>query len=243
MIPINKKTAIQVTALMIAFTGAMCALYRFGVFDLFTNKDRLLHFIEQHRANAAIFFVGLQILQVVAAPIPGEMTGFVGGIVFGTFWGIVYSTIGLTIGSLLAFVLARRVGRPLVEKLVNPETIKRYDYVMKHKGMFLAFLMFIIPGFPKDYLCYLLGLGHMGLFSFLIVSTFGRLIGTSLLTLGGTLFRAERYYALSLVASIALAIILFTMIYRNNIERLFRRIRAGQYQKARANRKRTTGQK
>ncbi len=91
----------------------------------------------------------------MAAPIPGEVTGFVGGIVFGTFWGIVYSTIGLTIGSFLAFILARRVGRPLVDKLVNPEIIKRYDYVMKHKGMFLAFLMFLMPGFPKDYLCYL----------------------------------------------------------------------------------------
>jgi uncharacterized membrane protein YdjX (TVP38/TMEM64 family) len=80
-----------------------------------------------------------------------------------------------------AFGLARLAGRPLVEKLVSPETIKRYDYVMKHKGLFLAFLLFLIPGFPKDYMCYLLGLGHMGQRDFLIVSTTGRLLGTVLL--------------------------------------------------------------
>ena len=114
---------------------------------------------------------------------------------FGTGWGILYSTIGLTIGSWIAFMLARLAGRPLVEMIVKPETIKRYDYVMKHKGMFLAFLMFLIPGFPKDILCYLLGLGHMGQRDFLLVSTTGRLLGTTLLTLGGTLFRDQTVWS------------------------------------------------
>jgi uncharacterized membrane protein YdjX (TVP38/TMEM64 family) len=239
---INNKTAAQLLGIVVVFSAAIYLLYYFSVFELFTDKDRLLSFISQHRTYAAVIFIGLQILQVVAAPIPGEVTGFVGGVIFGTLWGIIYSTIGLTCGSLLAFLLARWIGRPLVEKLVTRETITRYDYIMKHKGMFLAFLMFLIPGFPKDYLCYLLGLGHMGLISFLIVSTFGRLLGTTLLTMGGTFFRAERYYALSTVAGFGIAILLFTMIYRNNIERWFRKIRAAQHQKSRARRKRRNGQ-
>ena len=234
--PTNRRILLQAAAIACVFAIVVYALYHFGLFDFFTNKDRILHFIQQHRHYAAMIFIGLQILQVVAAPIPGEVTGFVGGVFFGTFWGIVYSTIGLTIGSLLAFIVARRVGRPIVEKLVNTDTIKRYDYVMKHKGMFLAFLMFLIPGFPKDYLCYMLGLGHMGMINFLVVSTIGRLLGTTLLTMGGTLFRAERYYALFLVTGIGIAIILFAMIYRDNIERWFRKIRATQYRTTRAKR-------
>ena len=143
---------------------------------------------------------------------------------------------GLALGSWLAFQLARLAGRPLVELLVNPETIKRYDYVMKHKGMFLAFLMFLIPGFPKDILCYLLGLGHMRQRDFLVVSTPGRLLGTTLLTLGGTFFRHRRYGALFTLAGVCIFIILLTMVYRETIERWFRRLRAYQLIKRRADR-------
>jgi uncharacterized membrane protein YdjX (TVP38/TMEM64 family) len=120
--------------------------------------------------------------------------------------------------------------------VVKPETIKRYDYVMKHKGMFLAFLMFLIPGFPKDILCYLLGLGHMGQRDFLLVSTTGRMLGTSLLTLGGAFFRERRYGALSTLFGISILLILLTMIYRETIERWFRKLRATQLLKHRADR-------
>ena len=226
MIAVNKKTIGQAISTLIVFVAAMYLLYVWGVFDFFTDKHRMLAFIDEHRTYAAFIFIGFQILQVVAAPIPGEVTGFVGGVFFGTFWGIFYSTIGLTIGSWIAFILARLVGRPLVEKLVKPETIGKYDYVMKHKGMFLAFLMFLIPGFPKDYLCYLLGLGHMRQGEFLAVSILGRLLGTSLLTMGGTFFRDERYGALSIVTGVCVAVILLTMIFRDKIERLLRRFRA-----------------
>jgi uncharacterized membrane protein YdjX (TVP38/TMEM64 family) len=133
-------------------------------------------------------------------------------------------------------MLARLAGRPLVETIVKPETIKRYDYVMKHKGLFLAFLMFLIPGFPKDILCYILGLGHMGQRDFLLVSTTGRLLGTTLLTLGGTFFRDKRYGALFTLLGISMLLILLTMVYRVTIERWFRRQRAAQLLKHRADR-------
>lgn len=218
----------------LVFVGLAYLLYAFGLIDYFTDKDLLLKVINEHRTYAALIFIGLQALQVVAAPIPGEVTGFVGGMFFGAASGILYSTIGLTIGSWIAFLLARLAGRPLVEKVVNAETINKYDYVMKHKGLFLAFLMFLIPGFPKDILCYLLGLGHMGQREFLLVSTSGRLLGTTLLTLGGTFFRAGHYGALFTLVGFSLLLILLTMIYRENIERWFRKLRAAQHLKHRA---------
>jgi uncharacterized membrane protein YdjX (TVP38/TMEM64 family) len=129
-------------------------------------------------------------------------------------------------------------GRPVIEKIVNPETIRRYDYVMKHKGLFLAFLMFLIPGFPKDILCYILGLGHMGHRDFLLVSTTGRLLGTVLLTLTGEFFRDRRYVPFFTVLGISIACVLFVMVYRKSIERLFRKVRLRQRLKARRERSR-----
>lgn len=238
MIKPDKKTIAGFVVAGLVLGGIIYLLYALGFIDYFTDRRRLLNFISRHRAYAALIFIGFQMLQVIAAPVPGEVMGFVGGMFFGTTWGILYSTIGLTLGSWMAFLLARLAGRPLVEMVVKPETIKQYDYVMKHKGLFLAFLMFLIPGFPKDLLCYLLGLGHMGQRDFLIVSTSGRLLGTVLLTLGGVYFRDQRYGALFTLAGVSIFLILLTMIYRKSIEQWFRRIRAAHLVKTRTERDR-----
>ncbi|MHB8844456.1 MAG: TVP38/TMEM64 family protein [Nitrospirota bacterium] len=234
MFKLDRKSILQLLFIATLLTVGTYLLYYFGLIDLFLDRQRLLAFIQEHRAYATLIFIGLQSLQVVAAPVPGEVTGFVGGYLFGTFWGIVYSTIALTIGSWTAFMIARLLGRHIVEVVVSAEVIKRYDYVMKHKGLFLAFLMFLIPGFPKDLLCYLLGLGHMGQRDFLLVSTTGRLLGTTLLTVGGTLFRDARYGAFFSVVGIGIGTILLVMIYRENIERWFRLLRARHHRKSRA---------
>ena len=220
----DKKTVLLLLLLVGVILGGAYLMYATGMIDLLTSKNRLLQFIKENRAHAATIFIGLQIVQVVAAPVPGEVTGFVGGILFGPVWGVVYSTIGLTIGSWLAFMLARLLGRPLVERLVCAETIQRYDYVMQHKGLLLAFLMFLIPGFPKDILCYVLGLGHMQQRDFLLVSASGRLLGTVLLTMGGTYFRDAHYGALFTIVGVSLGIILIAMIYRDRIELVLRRM-------------------
>jgi uncharacterized membrane protein YdjX (TVP38/TMEM64 family) len=234
MITFGRKTIIGLVLTGLVLAGLLYLLYANGFIEYFTDRRRLLNLINAHRAYAALIFIGLQALQVVVAPVPGEVSGFVGGVFFGTARGVLYSTVGLTLGSWMAFMLARLAGRPLVELVVKTETIKRYDYVMKHKGMFLAFLMFLIPGFPKDILCYLLGLGHMGQRDFLVVSTSGRLLGTVLLTLGGAFFRHRRYGALFTLAGVCIFIILLAMIYRETIERWFRSMRAAQLIKHRA---------
>ena len=220
----DKKTILLILLAVAVMGGMVYALYATGMMDLLTSKNRLLQFIRENRTHAATIFIGLQIVQVVAAPLPGEVTGFVGGILFGPLWGVVYSTIGLTIGSWAAFMLARLLGRPIVERIASHETIERYDYVMQHKGLLLAFLMFLIPGFPKDILCYILGLGHMRIRDFLIVSASGRLLGTVLLTMGGTFFRDARYGAFFTLIGISLLIILLIMIYRDRIERGLQRL-------------------
>lgn len=231
----DKKTAAGL-AIFIGVTAlVLYLLFPMGMIKYFTNRQLLLELIREHKAHAVSIFIGLQALQVVAAPVPGEVTGFVGGMLFGKLGGVVYSSIGLTIGSWLAFMIARLAGRPFVEKVVDPETIKRYDYVMRHKGLFLAFLLFLIPGFPKDLLCYMLGLGHMSQQNFLIVSTTGRLFGTVLLTLGGAYFRNEQYWALFTLTGVSLFFILLAMIYRKTLEQWFRDLRASYLRKARSN--------
>ena len=188
-----------------------------GFFDdhnLFLNSLGPLSFIG---------FIFLQASQVIISPIPGEVTGIIGGFLYGKFLGILLSTIGLTIGSWTAFSLSRWLGGPFVERFVRKETMNRYDYLLHHKGAFLVFLLFLIPGFPKDLLCYILGLGHLSTKEFLVISTVGRFMGTVLLTLGGDYIRHHQYYRFSVLLGIAIIFLFLSLVYRDKIEKLFRR--------------------
>lgn len=182
-----------------------------------------MNFLKSLGPLSFIGFVLLQAAQVIIAPIPGEVTGLLGGILYGTKIGILLSTIGLTIGSWAAFSLSKLFGRPLIEKFIRKETIERYDYLLHHKGAFLVLLLFLIPGFPKDSFCYILGLGHMSTKMFLIISTVGRFLGISLLTLGGSYIQHRQYYRLFVVLGVAIVIIFLSMVYRDKLEHISKR--------------------
>ncbi len=222
--PSNNKALLLLLLLLGSLVLIGYLLYASGFVNLFLSKEHLLDFINRHHPYAAMIFIGLQAAQVVIAPVPGELSGFAGGLIFGPVWGVVFSTIGLTLGSWLAFTLARILGRPLVERVVKAETIARYDYVMQHKGRLLAFIMFLIPGFPKDYLCYMLGVGHMRMRDFLVIVTIGRMLGTSLLTLAGSYFESQRYGPLFVIIGLSLLLLLAVIVFRDRIERWLHRL-------------------
>ncbi len=199
-------------------------IFHFNFHVIFTDKDKLINFVQASHPFDEIVFISLQILQVVFAPIPGEVTGFIGGYIYGPVMGTIYSTIGLVIGSWLAFILARVLGEPFVEKTVKPEIIKKYDFILEHKGALVAFVLFLIPGFPKDFLCYIMGLSHMRLWTFLIVSTIGRLFGTILLSVSGDFARNGQYEMLFVVLGISGILVLTAFLYREKwLEMLKRR--------------------
>ncbi len=185
--------------------------YRF-----FFEPKRLKMFVVSFGPFASVMFVLVQSAQVVFAPVPGEITGFVGGLLFGNVKGVILSTIGLTLGSLLAFSITRIFGMKLVEKIVKKEYIDKFNDFVTHKGLNITFILFLLPGFPKDSLCYLLGLSHIRLADFIFMNVFGRLPGTLMLTMQGHAVSKGQYKAFfwMLVISIVFtAILYFTRNY------------------------------
>ena len=194
--------------------GAWKEIIKF--YRFFFEPKRLKAFIISFGPFAAVIFILVQAAQVVFAPVPGEITGFVGGLLFGNTQGVILSTIGLTLGSLIAFSITRIFGMKLVEKVVKKEYIDKLNNFITHKGLNVTFILFLLPGFPKDSLCYLLGLSRMRLVDFLFMNIFGRLPGTLMLTLQGTAVSQGKYQAFFwlLAASIAFtAILYFTRNY------------------------------
>jgi len=190
--------------------------YRF-----FFDPRKLRIFIASFGPFAAVVFVIVQALQVVAAPIPGELTGVVGGFLFGNISGVILSTIGLAAGSLLAFGVTRLFGLRLVEKIVKKEYIKKFNYFITHKGLNITFILFLLPGFPKDSLCYLLGLTHMRLADFLFINIFGRLPGTLMLTLQGNALKNGKYQAFFWLLFISIVFTIVLYFTRNYIIQAF----------------------
>lgn len=153
--------------------------------SLQADRGALTKTLEHLGTLSPVVFIALQILQVLIAPIPGEFTGLVGGFVFGQAWGFCYSTIGLTIGSLAAFGVGRSLGTPLVKRLVGQRAWDQLGRATEPSGRLLCFVVFFVPGLPKDMACYVFGIGRMPGWIFAALSTLGRLPGTWVLSAQG----------------------------------------------------------
>jgi uncharacterized membrane protein YdjX (TVP38/TMEM64 family) len=166
---------------------------------------------------APVVFIAIQALQVIISPIPGEITGPVGGALFGTAWAVVYSTIGLTVGTLVCFWIGRRWGEPLVRPWLSEHHWNRMNFILEAEGAILCFILYLIPGFPKDIIGYLFGISPMPFWVFAVVSTVARIPGTWISSYFGAHVGDHQYlYAIAFIAAIC-AICLPIFYYRNRI--------------------------
>ena len=194
-------------------------------YNLYQDHEEFKRIISSYGAYAPLAYILLQILQVVIAPIPGGAIEFLGGVIFGVKAGFIYSMIGLILGAWLAFSLARIFEKVAVEKFVSEQTRKKFDYLVEHEGVILSFILFVIPGFPKDALCYILGLTPMHLGIFLIISTIGRIPGTLMACLQGAKALEHQYNLFIILSVISAGVILVFYIYHDKIHHLVKKLK------------------
>jgi uncharacterized membrane protein YdjX (TVP38/TMEM64 family) len=190
-----------------------------GWAGLIADREWVRAAVESCGWAAPLAFIGIQITQVIAAPVPGEATGFIGGYLFGTMQGFLYSSIGLAIGSLVNFGIGRFLGERFVRRLIPEEKFKRIDRLINRQGVIAVFLMFIIPGFPKDYLSLALGLSTLPLKVFAILACIGRMPGTLVLSLQGASLYDQNYFLLAVVAVACLVLALLAYRFREPLYR------------------------
>ena len=176
------------------------------VFPQLTDPVAVRRTIRATGALAPVVFLVVQALQVLVAPIPGQVLGFVAGYLFGVFWGTVLSVAGATLGGYVAFLLSRRYGRPVVERLVRDDAIALFDSFSAEHGDVALFLVFLIPGLPDDAICFLAGVSDLRMRSFLVASVLGRLPGYFLVALAGARL-AEARTAETAALLVALAVV------------------------------------
>ncbi|MGQ3328043.1 TVP38/TMEM64 family protein [Halorubrum sp. FL23] len=162
---------------LVAVAVGFFALYLFvrEYAGFITNAEALRVWLRQFGALAPLVFIVIQALQVIVAPIPGQVVALVAGYLFGPFWGTIYSLTGVLIGSTIAFSLAKRYGRSFVEDVLHEDVVARFDGFVDTVGVPGLFAFVIIPGLPDDAICFLSGLTKWKLPTFIAVISVGRL--------------------------------------------------------------------
>ncbi len=213
----ERRTALQVLVLIAAFF-ALLAILSYPLLPLFKDAVRLRAIVQGFGFFGPAFFILLQVLQVLIAPVPGQAAGFVSGYIFGVFPGTVYTMIGTTIGSYIAFILARKFGRPFVEKAISKSLLKKFDYVSKSKGVFALFLIFLLPALPDDAICFIAGLTKIRIRVLVLIAFLGRLPGFFILNLVGNGMALSQWETSVIIFSLMIFVSLIIFLFRKQLE-------------------------
>lgn len=152
--------------------------YYYKYFYVLKDPEKIKNYIMSYGRYGVLVFLALQIVQVVIFFIPGEVVQIAGGYVFGTFLGGLISLTGITLGSAIVYILANKFGKPFVKKIVSE---KKMNFVQKileaGSKKNIIFLLYLLPGLPKDVFGYICGVSDVSLKDFMIYSSLGRVPG------------------------------------------------------------------
>lgn len=159
------------------------------------SQEDFRAYIRSFGAVGWLILLGLQVLQVFIALIPGELLETAAGYIFGPILGTLLCYAGLVIGSTIVFLLTRRFGAKMAEIFISREKINDFRFINTEKKRDgLIFLLFFIPGTPKDLLTYFVGLTDIKLSSFLTISLVARIPSVLSSTFGGHLLGEGNYW-------------------------------------------------
>ncbi|MFW5688720.1 MAG: TVP38/TMEM64 family protein [Spirochaetota bacterium] len=169
---------------------------------------------------APLVYVGIQVFQVVIFVVPGDVVQIAGGYLFGVVPGVLYSLVGIAIGSAIDFFVARALGRPFVEGVFGSDRVAAFDRVTGSADARTGFfLLFVIPGVPKDILVYLAGVSTLRFPAFLLVTMTGRLPGILGSAIIGDSAARERWFLSAFVFGLAVVLFALGVIFRTRLQR------------------------
>ena len=148
--------------------------------DVFSEGgvDRLVERVQNAGPAGVLILLGMQFLQIVVAFIPGEVVQLAAGLMYGPWLGTLFILIGCVISSTVIYQLVHKLGAPFVQGMVSTEHLERFKkFEETGKLDIIVFVLFLIPGMPKDVFTYLVPLTDMDYKRFIVLTTIGRIPG------------------------------------------------------------------
>ncbi len=182
------------------------------------STEEFQAFLDAYGWRGRLILLGIQCVQVVVALIPGEVVELGAGYAYGAIEGTLICLVGVALSSSLIFLLTKKIGTPLVELFISREKINDLRFINSEKKLKrLLFLLFFIPGTPKDILTYFAGLTDIRLSSFLGITLVARIPSLVSSTLCGRLLGKEDYLNAAIVYAITGIISLTGYLLYNKI--------------------------
>lgn len=203
------RKAVWLAAFLIflVFCGAIGWLVGKPLIALADSPDQFREWVDGHGILGKAIFVGMVVLQVVVAMIPGEPLELMGGYAFGAVEGTILTLIGIVIGSALVFLLVRRFGVKMVEVYYSSDKIKQMSFLKDpKKTKIIAFVLMMIPGTPKDFLSYFAGLTRMTLKEWLLIVTVARIPSVISSTISGGAAGEANYILAAVILGLTLGL-------------------------------------
>lgn len=180
------------------------------------DPERMVETFQSQGAAGVVAFMGLLILQVFAAVVPGGPFEIAAGLAFGPVRGALICDAAITVGSTLVFLFSRKFGMKFIELFFSREKIEGVKILRTtEQSEVLIFLLFLIPGTPKDLLSYLVGLTDLPLLHWILIAAVGRFPAILLSTMSGSAIAGRRYEIFILLMAVLAALsVLGTVWYR-----------------------------
>lgn len=171
--------------------------------------------IDQMGIGGFFVILGVQVLQVVVAVIPGEPVELLSGLLFGGIWGLVVCLIGILIGTVIIYYLVKKFGKPLVDMFVPGQVFEKWKFLQDARKLeTIFFVLFIIPGTPKDLLTYLAPLTMIRPGVFFMIATLARIPAIVTSTFAGASIYHENFVFTGIMLAVAI-LLAFVGIFAN----------------------------
>ena len=198
----KRKWLAGISVVIVVILAVLVTLFIWNWLSSFSQED-FRTYIQSFGPLGWLVLLGLQFLQVFIALIPGELLETAAGYAFGPLIGTIICYVGVGLASALVFALTRRFGVQLVEIFISREKINELRFInTEKKRNGLIFLLFFIPGTPKDLFTYFVGLTDIKLSTFLAISMVARIPSVVSSTFGGHLLGEGQWWGAALLYGI-----------------------------------------
>ena len=212
------KKKIYLFAIIVAliFIAAVGYLVGKPMVEFVREPERFRAWVDSSGFVSRVIFVGMVVFQLIIALIPGEPLEMGAGYAFGAVEGTILCIIGCVIGSALVFLFVRRFGIKLVEVFFPREKIRSLRFLQDSRRLnLLTFIVFFIPGTPKDLLSYFIGLTDMKLGTWLLITAVARIPSIVTSTVTGDALGLKDYQFALIAFGVTLALsLLGILVYR-----------------------------
>jgi uncharacterized membrane protein YdjX (TVP38/TMEM64 family) len=225
----RKSYLIAHVILFIVFLGLVIyASFKFGpgITRLISQPEKFEKFLASYGPVSVLIYILIVATHIIIVVIPGEIVQMAGGYAFGTVLGTLYSVIGTVLGTLIVFFATRLLGYSLVKTFVSPKRLREFDFLINNpKSEIAMFVLFLIPGIPKDALVYFSGLTPIKPLRFLLICTIARFPGLLGSAYIGANIQEKDYLPVWILSGIALVLFVVGILTKDKIINLLHRLR------------------